>query len=57
MAARVGADPYVGVGGRNGQRVDAFDLVRVGDALAFGVEIGKFSAQFFSAIPGWVSST
>ncbi|MNN59052.1 hypothetical protein D3C81_1741400 [compost metagenome] len=44
VAARVGADPHVGVGRWDRQGIDALDLLRVDDALARGLEIAEFAA-------------
>jgi hypothetical protein len=49
MALAVGANPHVGVGRRDHQRIDTLDLVLVADTLAVGVEIGKFAAQDLAA--------
>nr|GFB47739.1 hypothetical protein [Tanacetum cinerariifolium] len=49
VALAVSADPHVGVGRRDHQRIDALDLVLVADTLAVGVEIGKFAAQDLAA--------
>ncbi|MNT69399.1 hypothetical protein D3C72_2077150 [compost metagenome] len=41
MAVGQGADPHIGIGGRNGQAVDACDFVRVFDPLAVGLAVAK----------------
>lgn len=49
MAARVGADPYIGIGGRYGQGVQALDVFGIGDALALGIKVLEFATQLFTA--------
>ncbi|MNQ72160.1 hypothetical protein D3C85_868570 [compost metagenome] len=46
VPAWIGADPHLGIGGWHRECVEAFDCLRVGDALASRVEIGEFSPQF-----------
>ncbi len=45
VAVGIRTDPYLGIGRRNGQLVDALDLGLVADALAVRCEIGPFAAQ------------
>jgi hypothetical protein len=45
IAARVGADPDVGVGRWNGECVDARDLACIADAAARGVEVREALAH------------
>ncbi|MNN73583.1 hypothetical protein D3C81_1897140 [compost metagenome] len=34
MTARIRADPHIGIGGWYGKGIDAFDFIRITDALA-----------------------
>ncbi|MNC79192.1 hypothetical protein D3C75_1316050 [compost metagenome] len=52
MPAWIGTDPYIGVGWRHRQRVEALDLIRVGHALPCRVEIAELAPQFFTGDAG-----
>ncbi|MNR34656.1 hypothetical protein D3C85_1524460 [compost metagenome] len=52
MPTWIGADPYIGVGRRHRQRVEALDLIRVGHALPCRVEIAELAPQFFTGDAG-----
>jgi hypothetical protein len=50
MAARIRADPDIGIGRRNGQRTDAADFPFAVDALALRIEIHESAMAAFSRI-------
>ena len=52
MAVGIGAEPGVGIGRRQADRVQPVDLVAVGDALAVGVEIGPVAAHSLAGDAG-----
>ena len=49
---RIGTDPYIGVSGRNGERVDASDFLRIANTAALRVEIREMSANEPAPDPG-----
>lgn len=52
MAVGIGADPHVGVGGRDCQRVDARHVRGVADALALRIEVSELAAQLAAGDAG-----
>src|SRR6185369_17557087 len=53
MAVGVRAKPGVFIGGRKRDRVQAVDLVAIGDALSVGIEIGPVTARPLPADAGF----